>query len=70
MLKEIYGVKFQDDERRIRAVEKSIESVMIEGFKPTKQSVQDIKNLLSGNLTVQALAKKHRDKSNNVEVML
>lgn len=68
MKKVICGVEFS--EGTFRAVENSVESVKIEGFIPSKESMQDIADLLSGDTTIESLAKKHRDKSNEVELFL
>lgn len=56
----LFEVEFKKNEFYV--VRKSLESVMIDGFKPTKQSVQDIKDLLYGYLTVESLAKKHYER--------
>lgn len=63
----LYGVSF-DDATRYNAIRKSLESSKIEGYKPTKESVQNIKNLMDGTMKIEDLAElfKKRDKEKSL----
>lgn len=62
---EMYGVKF-NDKKIFHAVRRSVESAMIEGFKPTMESIQNIKNLLEGNLTVKKHAEEYKKREQEI----
>lgn len=63
----LYGVEF-DDAIRYNAIRKSLESSKIEGYKPTKESVQNIKNLMDGTMKIEDLADlfQKRDKERSL----
>ncbi|MFD1705247.1 MULTISPECIES: antitoxin VbhA family protein [Siminovitchia] len=62
---EICGVKFTD-QKQFEAVKASIHSSMIEGFKPTKESVEHIKAVLDGKMTMEQLAEFHKQNEKNM----
>lgn len=63
----LYGVEF-DEATRYHSIRKSLESSKIEGYKPTKESVQNIKNLMDGTMKIEELAElfKKRDKEKSL----
>lgn len=57
----ICGVEFSD-QKQYEAVKNSIESAMIEGFTPTKQGVEQIKNILDDNMSIDELIAIHKNR--------
>lgn len=64
---EICGVKFTD-RKQFEAVKASLYSSMIEGFIPTKESVEHIKAVLDGRMTIEQLAEYHRQHEKNMNI--
>lgn len=52
------------DQQQFKAVKNSIESAKIEGFIPTKHSVEQIKSVIDGKMTIDELIAIHTDKDN------
>lgn len=59
---EICGVKFSDP-KQYEAVKISVDSAIIEGFKPTKESIEHIKSVLNNKTTIKELIESHKGDS-------
>lgn len=59
---EICGVEFTEREQ-YEAVKYAVESLAIEGMKPTFEGVKGIKDLLEGKMTVEDIKKKYVETS-------